>query len=162
MINLALVALAGAGLYFATRKKKKEKVKIANLIQFQTSVELEAFWTIQENSIVTKALLMPRVFLAAVPGGLTKRFAQENPDILFLSFSRDLWNGTPRGEDKPIAEDSWVAGGIPTTGPWAFDGEAESFPLPVDEDLIAQYILWARTGTAPEGATMGGEGLSFP
>ena len=166
---LTLVGVAGIGLYFVNRRKRYLPTPISktlkNLFQFQTSADMEGFWTVQKLAIETRTLQVPWVYLVEVPDELVKKFARENPDTLFTSLSRDVWNGFSLGVEFPKAENEWGVGAVPITGPGAYDGEGEPFPLPVNEGFIDVFVIYAKTGVVPqlpEGATMGGEGLSFP
>ncbi len=144
---IPLLALAGA-------RKKSKRPK--NLIQFKTVADMEAFAKAHKIDIEAKTLPRPWAFLIEVPGELTKRLARKNPDLLFTSVSRDVGNDLARKLGGPLMPDSeWGVGSMPITGPGAYQGGGGQFPLPVDENIIDTFITYARTGTAPEGVTMG-------
>ena len=149
----AILAGAGAGLYLT--RKKKTKTNLTNWHKLKTAAEVHTFFEDKINTINAKTLSVPWVFFIAVPEGLTKRIARENPDLLFTSISLDVMNAFGRKVGGSPITNSWAVGSVPVTGPGAYQKEhGMELPLPVDENIINTFVIWARTGVMPEGATL--------
>ncbi len=160
---LAVLAGAGAGLYFSAQKKKTTNPK--NWHKLRTPAEMRTFLEAKIIAIDAKTLSRPWVAFIAVPDGLAKRFARENPGLLFTSFPRDVGNAFAREfGGSQMSEGNWAIGAVPITGPGTYQKEGRELSLPIDENIIDTFVTYARTGVMPEGATVGsgsGTGTGF-
>lgn len=150
---LPWLILGGVGAAYALTRKQRH---VFNLFTMRSTDDVNTINRLLTDAMLNKTQSKPWVLLIGVPEAIVIARARKNPYVSFYATTREYWNDSDRGQSSPVASDQWGIAAMPIIGLWAYDSEGEAANLPVSTLMIDMMIQWAKTGTNPEGSTLGG------